>query len=147
MLLPINRGFTILEILIAIAIIGITGAIGVPIYQQASSALNLNAAARDLASDLRLAQQSAVTDQKIYAVNFNLAQKTYFIINTVSGQTIKTVALNSKINLQSITGLTDNIARFVSTGAATEAGAIVLSCEDKTSTIEIKPSGYVKIQN
>lgn len=102
---------------------------------------------RDVASDLRYAQQLAVAEQVVYKVSFNIPQNNYSIINSASGQTIKSQTINSRILIQQINGLANNTVNFNATGGVTQSGFIVLLNEtNNTSTIEIKPSGYVKIK-
>jgi len=138
-------GFTIMEILIVLAIIAIVASISLPVYQQIAPKLNLNAAVRDITSDLRYAQQLSVAEQVIYKVAFDTANNRYSIINSDTGATLKTINLNG-ITISSISGLTGNEARFTATGAAIETGNIILlNNRNASSTIEIKPSGYVQI--
>ncbi|MFA4871902.1 MAG: prepilin-type N-terminal cleavage/methylation domain-containing protein [Patescibacteria group bacterium] len=142
-----KRGFTILEILTVIAIISALTLIAFPVYRQIAPKLILDSTIRDVASDLRYAQQLAVAEQVVYRVSFNIPQNNYSIINSASGQTLKSQTINSRILIQQINGLTDNTVNFNATGGVTESGFIVLLNEtNNTSTIEIKPSGYVKIK-
>ncbi len=141
-----SQGFTLVEILIAIAIIAILASISVAGYQQMVPRISLNSVTRDLTSDLRYAQQKAVTEQIIYDVKFNLATNSYQIIKEIPTTTIKTVYLNNRTTVNSITGLTNNTVRFNAAGAAVETGKIILiNSNNSTSSVEIKPSGYVKI--
>lgn len=141
-------GFTLLEIIIVLAIISIITIISVTVFKTAQPNLNLRAATREVASDLRYAQQLAVTEQIIYSVNFNKTQGSY-TITKAGGQVIKNVQINSQISINSISGLTDDTtASFTPTGAVTLSGTVTLiNSAGASSSIEIKPSGYVKIQN
>ncbi len=140
-------GFTILEILTVIAIISALTLIAFPVYRQIAPKLTLDSTIRDVASDLRYAQQLAVAEQVVYKVSFNIPQNNYSIINSASGQTIKSQTINSRILIQQINGLANNTVNFNATGGVTQSGFIVLLNEtNNTSTIEIKPSGYVKIK-
>jgi len=142
-----NLGFTLIEILAVLMVVGILALVSLPIYSRIKPKLNLNAETRDIASDLRYAQQLAVTEQTNYSVNFNQAQNQYSIVKISTGEIIKNKSLLNGITINSITGLDSDTAEFNVTGAATKAGTIVLINTDNiTNTISIKPSGYVKIE-
>ena len=138
-----KKGFTLLEITAVIAIIGILAAISLPVYQQLKPTLKLNAEARQLASDLRSAQQMAITEQINYLVVINPAENSYAIVKS-TGQTAQSRSLDD-VSFYAIAGLTDNTAEFTATGAAEESGTIILTNGEDAKTVEIKPSGYVKI--
>jgi len=145
--LPDSNGLTLAELLVVIAIIALASAITVPFYRVIAMNLDLSAAARDLASDLRYAQQLAVTTQVNHQVIFTLANNSYDLKNSGSNAIVKSRIIKSPITILSITGLPGNTVTFNSTGAATSTGIITLTNpNNRTSTIEIKPSGYVKIQ-
>jgi prepilin-type N-terminal cleavage/methylation domain-containing protein len=140
-------GFTLIEMLFAISIIAIMTAVGIPFYQNIIKNLNLNSVSRSLASDLRYAQQLAVTTQVNHGVIFSILNNSYQLKNQGTQTVIKTVTIDDGIRLDSIVGLESDTATFNATGAATSTGIITLINENnRTSTIEIKPSGYVKIQ-
>lgn len=141
----ITTGFTLLELLIAIAIMAIIGAIILPVYQSARPSLKLNTTTRDLIADLRFTQQEAVTQQILHGIEFDLEDNQYRIINLASDTTIKTVHLASPLIIATTTGLTASTVSYNATGAVAESGTVVLGNGTATSTIEIKPSGYVKI--
>lgn len=143
-----KSGFTLVEILAVIMVIGIIALVSLPIYTQIKPGINLNAETRDIVSDLRYAQQLSVTEQVNYSVTFNLVQNKYTVTNTSNGQIIKSKDIGQGIAIDSITGLTsNNTAIFNVTGAAIESGSITLiNISNATSTISIKPSGYVKIE-
>lgn len=144
---PAARGLTLAELLVAIGIIALAAAVSVPFYRVVSLNLNLNAASRDLASDLRYAQQLAVTTQINHRVVFDAAENSYSIKNSSSGETVKSRAIKDPIIISSISGLADNTVTFNATGAVTSTGSITLANpNNREAVIEIKPSGYVKIQ-
>ncbi|MFA6421985.1 MAG: GspH/FimT family pseudopilin [Candidatus Buchananbacteria bacterium] len=140
-------GFTLVELIIAIAVIGIISSISLPIYKNLLPTINLSSSSRDLASDLRFAQQMAVTEQIIYSVSFDKINNKYSVIKTSDGTVKTTKTLNREISFQAISGFDDDKVEFVATGASVQNGTITLiNRQNKTSIIEIKPSGYVKIQ-
>lgn len=140
--MPFEKGFTLLEIAIVIIIIALLAMISLPVYQQFQPTLKLNAEARQLASDLRYAQQMAITEQISHLVVMDMINNSYAIVKSPD-QTIQNHSFKG-VYFDSIANLTSNTASFAPTGAAAESGAIILTNGEKSKTIEIKPSGYVK---
>lgn len=142
-----KSGFSLIELLGVITVIGIMALVALPAYIKIKPTLDLNTETRDIASDLRYAQQLSVTEQINYSVMFDQNSNEYSIINTTNNEIIKTKNINPSITISEITGLTDNTVIFNVTGAAIENGSIVLiNINNSTNTISIKPSGYVKIE-
>lgn len=141
-----ERGFTLLEMLIVISIIGIIALFGLPAYEQVAPNLALSSVSKDISTDLRYAQQLAVTEQVIYSIIFNTVNNSYQIVNSSSGQTLQTKNVDRRITIEQITGLASDTVNFTPTGAVTESGQIILkNTSNKRVTIEVKPSGYVAI--
>jgi prepilin-type N-terminal cleavage/methylation domain-containing protein len=99
-----NSGFTLIELMVVIVVIGICVAIGVPNFVGWLPKYRLKSAARDLYSNLQLAKLSAIKNNADWAIVFNKAPDQYQVC---SGQgpdnswgggdntVIKTVILNN----------------------------------------------------
>jgi hypothetical protein len=123
--------------------------LAIPYLRKYQPNLKLSADARDLASNLRLAQQLTITEQVPHLVYFDFSNDNYSILRLPSPSatsTIKTIDFDTEVAYQQINNLSENLVRFNSYGAVSEAGDVVLiNTNGKTITINIKPSGYVQI--
>ncbi|MBI1367443.1 MAG: prepilin-type N-terminal cleavage/methylation domain-containing protein [Planctomycetes bacterium] len=70
------RGFTLIEVLVVVIILGIAGAIVVPHMLEAGT-LSIQAAARMIISDVLYAQNEAIARQATYKVVFDAANNSY----------------------------------------------------------------------
>jgi len=142
------KGFTLVEFLVVIAIMGIIASVSWAALKTLQPSWRLDGAVRDLATDLRYAQQQAVTEQVDYGIHFSSTTDEYQIIRY--GTTTENVlekSLPEGINFYQITGFSDDEAVFNPYGAAREMGSIFLiNTEQKIKTIEVRPSGFVKIK-
>ncbi len=99
-----KSGFTIIELIIVIVVLGILTAVGVPNFLSWLPKYRLRSAARDLYSNLQLAKLSAIKNNADWAIVFNTASDQY---QMCSGQgpdnswggtdniVVKTVVLNT----------------------------------------------------
>ena len=74
------RGFTLTELMVGVSIIMITAAIAVPMYISDLPRQKTKAAAKNMASDIRLARARAVADNTDYVVCLNDVNKVYTIL-------------------------------------------------------------------
>lgn len=144
------RGFTLIEFLTTISIIIILVAIGIPAFKDYQPDLQLSGTVRSLVSDLRYAQQMAITEQIEYGIYFLPLDKKYEIIRCgLVTTTIKTVSLPEEIKTFIIDqnfARNNNTVKYNPYGAVDVVGKITLeNTKNTTSTIEVKPSGFVKI--
>lgn len=65
-----QRGYTLTELMIVVAIIGVLAAMAVPSYNKFIAHSNLNGAAREIASDLRGARVAAIKEGVQYALYY-----------------------------------------------------------------------------
>ena len=76
-----KTGFTLLELMIVVAVIGIVSAIAAPNYIDYMAERRLKGAARMVMSDLMLARQKAVSQNHEFKIFFNGDQITYTILD------------------------------------------------------------------
>jgi type II secretion system protein H len=99
-----EAGFTLLEIMIVVAMIAIMAAIAVPNFSTVIANSRLKAAARDLYSKVQQARSLAIRDNQTYAIGFDAVNNQMLIFsdggadnnwNTFAGNTtISTIDLN-----------------------------------------------------
>jgi len=144
-----QESFTLLEVLVAITIFIIIASLGVFALRNVQPNLRLSGTSRDLVTDLRYAQQLAVTEQVDYGVYFSTTTEDKYQIIRHGGidEVLKEEILPEGINFQYISPLTDNEVRFNPYGAAKEpATTTLVNINGKTKTIRVSPSGFVKIK-
>lgn len=138
----------LIDLLVTLGIIALLATLAIPYLKKYQPNLKLNAAARDLTTDLRYAQQLTITEQKIHQVVFDLVDNKYQIQKIgAATTTIKTVGLEPEVSLKQIIDLTGNKVVFNYYGGVSQAGEIILTnTNNATSTIYIKPSGYIQLK-
>ena len=135
------------QLLVSIGIIALLSTLSIPFLRQYQTSFKLNSTAKELASDLRQAQQLTVSEQNVHYLQMDIINASYNIIKQDGVVIIKTVALDPTINFQTITGFDNNRVVFNSYGAVSQSGNIVLiNPNNDTTTVEVKPSGYVRVQ-
>lgn len=80
----LRRGYTLVELLIVVTIIGLMASVVLPSMNSASSTVSLEAMARTLAADLRIARHSAVQYNTSFGLTFNLNENSYTIAESGS---------------------------------------------------------------
>ena len=70
-------GFTMLELLVVIVIVGVLAALSPPIFSSGVTSAQHRAVARAIAQELRFARSEAIASRKDVGVEFNLADRTY----------------------------------------------------------------------
>lgn len=142
------KSFTLVEFLVVIAIIAIATGIFFSVFRALQPSLRLGSVARDLATDLRSAQQSAVTEQLNFGVYFSTTTEEYEIKKY--GTETKTVLVKSfpqGVEYKEVTGFSQSEAIFNPYGAVQEMGSVSLTnIKGEIKTIEVRPSGFVKIK-
>jgi len=86
-------GFTLLELITTIAIIGILGAIALPAFNNQIDQARLTSTVNGIVGSINLAKSEAIDSNAIMAVNFSGTD--WEIRNTVSGEILRTFSAPS----------------------------------------------------
>ena len=131
-------GFTVLELILAIAIASVVMGIAIPSFLSWMPTLRLSSAARQVATDLQVARMKAISQNASYAVSFNTSNSTYSFTGT------------SRDVVQEYPGITISSAPtnpvFTPRGTASTTGTVTLSNGTATKQIVVSTVGRVTIQ-
>ena len=161
-----REGFTLIEILMTMIIMGILMSVAVPNFSKWKEKHEINGQAQKVYFDLMLARTSAVKNNNLVRVTFNTTSHTYTIHDDTnddgtqdSGEGVKSVALENDINFAYNTGITDidgntisapvsfggsQVVTFDSRGQASASGSVFLlhtsdigSTDDRARSISV----------
>jgi len=140
-----NRGYTLIEVMTVIAIIGISTSITIPNVIGWLPKYRLRSGAEEIQSTLQLARLGAIKQNTDATVNFNTINHTF--VAAIAGKTIKSGRMPSGITIDSIT-IPSSKVQFDSRGLAnTWIGNIVVkNNQGGTKTIKVNIVGNSKIQ-
>ncbi|MFH2099523.1 MAG: GspH/FimT family pseudopilin, partial [Pseudomonadota bacterium] len=142
-----QRGFTLVELMIAVVIIIIVAGIGVPSVMDYLPRLRLKAAARSVASELMTVRMRAVKERCNITVRF-LNSKQYEIWTDKNRNNTKDTGETVTRSLEDQKGVVqvfNNTLRFNSRGAADQYGYIALYNSSGWKLLSVNMTGRVKI--
>ncbi len=142
-----ENAYSLISVLASLAIIVLIVGLSLPHIRAYQINSRLSAEAREMAGNLRYTKQLSVTEQVVHGVEFDIEQDLYRIKSYGEATTtIRTISLDSSVNLSEVSGLDDNRLKFNFYGGVRQGGEVVLKNSDLSTKVIIKPSGYVKLE-
>ena len=148
------RGFTLVELLIVVAIIGVLGLIAVPSITKSIPGYQLQKAAREMVTCFRQARSMAIKFNRDVAIEFDAANGTYILDKGVTNKRMPPSGNISEYYGSTIKlgfpGRSDCVHFNVGSSSGSDAGdTIVFNSRGLTKKTDGTPGvmGYVYIQN
>ena len=150
-------GFSVIELMVTLVIIGITAAISIPAFRLLTGANTLTGGADRLAGNFRLARQMAVSQGVPYIVAWDETERQVRIVRDENGDgdpdageaTQGPFTLPGRISLANpdTLGFSDDYVSLLANGTASESGSLILSDSrgDTRNVILLAPTGQVRI--
>jgi type IV fimbrial biogenesis protein FimT len=146
-------GFTLIELMIAIAIMAIMMAFAVPTYQQFQASSRLKGAASQLHTDLMAMRMQAVTENKWIAMTIDDSH-TYTIFRDNQKNGSKTDGANAILGIKdlhptyfdvTITTTAGTVTTFYPNGTGSTVTISFTNAAGATKTITVSAAGRVKV--
>ena len=136
------RGFSIIELLVVIGIMGVMVAIIIPFYAGYRPKLMLSRACTDVLSALRMTRQVAVAEARSHTVHFDWTNESFRVDRG------PWKPLGIQIDMEKGAGFTEDSLAFNADGKASSSGKIVFASSRVKDKYEIYVSiaGFTKMQ-
>ena len=141
-----NAGFTLTEVMVAIAVIAILAGLAVPNFIGWLPNYRLRSGAEDIQSTLQLARVTAIKRNATATVSFDIANETYQA--SVGGQTFRSGKMPAGIDIFSATFGGGTFVQFDSQGIAinnTDGSANLVNNLGRAKTITVYITGNSRI--
>lgn len=135
-----RQGFTLMEMMIGIALIGILTVVAVPNIALFSSGYKLRGAAREVATDLQYARLLAVKENRDIRVDFS--SNSYQVVRVSGGTVVKSRSFSSDYSNVTLTNVS---ITFYSRGNSS-ANTVTVSIPGRTKNVTVAFTGRVKMQ-
>ncbi|MFH1337149.1 MAG: GspH/FimT family pseudopilin [Candidatus Zixiibacteriota bacterium] len=99
-----DKGFTMLEMMIIVVVIGIIATLSLPGFGKVMDRLKLKTAGRDVVSAMRFARSAAVSQKDQFGVYFDQSARTFLIFKDIANQSSFTydVGADSVIQIKNL---------------------------------------------
>ena len=147
-----NRGFSLFEVIMVIAVIGIVAVFAVPNMMGWQAKTNLGAVATNLKSDLQMAKMKAIRENQYVAVSFFPSEGSYEIFvdryNYFNRDSDEDLVLQRKlpghVRIQ-LTTFTNDCLRFNSRGGAVSGQVQLVNTNGRQRNASVNQLGKIKL--
>ncbi|MDD2670891.1 MAG: GspH/FimT family pseudopilin, partial [Syntrophales bacterium] len=145
--------FSLVELIITMALLGMMAAIAIPAFFSYNQNVNLKSAVREITSDIYLAREKSVSENRKHRISFSLADNNYVVEQgTSSGspytgiETKVMASFGSGVRLTAVS-FGGNPAIVFQTRGTTEAGTVSLQNDrGSAATITTTLTGRTYVQ-
>lgn len=146
----VRWAFTAVEMTIAVLITGILIGVGAPRYLESLAHYRIEAAARLVAMDLRLARDQAIRTSSPQTVDFDALAESYALPQCAdpdrpAERYSVQLATKYSVEVHSAEFGSVDLVQFDMYGKPTDSGAVVLRAGTRQRTIEVDAAGQVRI--
>lgn len=146
----IPTGFSLIELIIVIALISIIAAFAVPVWQRYTANTNLKSAAREVMADISNARQQAVEENlDFYRLAFSVASNNYALFRTDTGATSWTkpvASLGNGVLIGSVNFSGGSTVSFQARGTVSMGNLTLRNGLGSTATITVNITGRSYVQ-
>lgn len=135
-----SPGFSLVEMLVVIAVMGTLLVIAIPDIVRFSSGFKLGGAAREVATDLQYARLLAVKENRDIRVDFST--NSYQVVRVSGGTVVKSRSFSTDYSNVTLTNVS---ITFYSRGNSS-ANTVTVSIPGRTKNVTVAPTGRVKVQ-
>jgi len=137
-----NRGLTVTELIITLALIAIVGAIAMPSFNRMTVNGNLRSAARDIQGRIAYLKGRAMADNTQYTFTFDVANNRYRSSDMKADEWKYASSFGQSIRITSVSFGGGSTVALETRGTLAQAGNIVLAnSRGSTATITCNLSG------
>ena len=145
----IPTGFSLVELLVVIALISIVSAFAVPTWQRYAAKTDLKTAAREVMADLSNTKQRAVEENlDVYRLTFNVVGNSYVLSRTDTGTvwTKSVASFGNGISINSVNFSGGSIVSFQKRGTVSMGNMTLRNGLGSTATITVNSAGRTYVQ-
>ena len=146
----IPKGYTLVELMIVIALTIIIATFSIPMWQSYAANTNLKTAAREVMADIFNARQRAIEENiNTYIITFNTSNNNYTLSRTDTGVVLWTKSIASfggGISINSVNFNNGSIVSFQKRGTASMGTVTLKNRVGSTATITVQITARMYVQ-
>lgn len=141
-----RTGFTLVEMMIVIALLGIMLAIAIPAWMQFRPNTDLRTAARGVTGDFYNMKQRAVGEQTPYRIAFDRVNQSYQLINDSKNVIVQTKNFSEfDGSIELTTTFPNDTVNFFTRGTASPGSVTLTNTRNSTATITVNITGRTNV--